>query len=75
MKEIQDLSREIDFNKLIYHYKSKTSPKHFLSFKDPLKFYKNIKEGNKTLEKAEEEQKEFKHEISDILKGKNKAVR
>ena len=42
MKEIQDLILQelIDF----YHYKSKTSPKIFLSFKDPLKFYKNIKE-------------------------------
>ena len=46
--------------------------KNFLSFKGPLKFYKNIKKGNITLEKAEEEQKEFKNEISDILKGKNK---
>ena len=81
MEEIQDLNRQIDFSKLIYHYKSKTAPKNVLSFKGRLKFYKNIKEGNITLEKAEEEEeeeeekKEFKCEISDILKVNNKTVR
>ena len=74
MEDKQDLSKQIDFNKFIYHYKSKTVPKKFLSFKDTPKFYKNIKEGIIMLEKAEEEQKEFKREISDILKGKNKTV-
>ena len=57
MEKILDLSKQIDFNNLIYHYKSKTVPKSFLSFKGPLKHYKNIKEGNVTLEKAEEKQK------------------
>ena len=57
MEKIQDLSKQIDFNNLIHHYKSKTVPKCFLSFKGPLKYYKNIKEGNVTLEKAEEKQK------------------
>ena len=28
MEEIRDLSRQTDFNKLIYHYKSKTVPKN-----------------------------------------------
>ena len=36
-------------------------------------FYSNIKEGNITLKKAEEEQKEFETEINDIRKGKKKA--
>ena len=40
--------------------------------KGPLKFYKDIKEGNITLGKAEGEQKEFKNEITHILKWKNK---
>ena len=57
MEKILDLSKQIDLNNLIYHYKSKTVPKSFLSFKGPLKHYKNIKEGNVTLEKAEEKQK------------------
>ena len=46
--------------------------KKILSFKSPLKFCKNIKEGKTTAEKAEEELKEFQHKISNILKGKNK---
>ena len=46
MEEIQDLSRQIHFNNLIYHYNSKTVPKFFLSFKGPLKFYKSINEYN-----------------------------
>ena len=29
MEEIRDLSKQIDFNKLIYRYKSKTVPKMF----------------------------------------------
>ena len=57
MEEMRDLSRQICFNNLIYHYKSKTVPNFFLSFKSQLKFYKSIKEGNITLEKAGEEQK------------------
>ena len=56
MEEIRDLSKQIDFNNLIYRYKSKTVPKIFLVFKGPLKFYKHLKEGN-ILEKGEEEKK------------------
>ena len=41
----------------------------FLSFKGPVKFYKNIKEGDITSEKAEEQQKEFKLELNEIVKG------
>ena len=59
MEEIQDLSKQIDFNNLIYRYKSKTVPKIFLVFKGPLKFYKHLKEGN-ILEKGEEEKKKLK---------------
>ena len=69
MEEIRDLSKQIGFNNLIDHYKSIT----FLSFKGPLKNFKNIKEGNLTLEKAEEEQKEFNLEFSKILKGSKKS--
>ena len=32
MEEVQDLSKQIDFNKLTYHYKGKTAPKKFYSF-------------------------------------------
>ena len=55
MEEIQDLSKQIDFSNLTYHYKGKNDPNNFIGFKGPLKFYRSI-----TLEKAEEQQKEYK---------------
>ena len=72
MKEIHDLSKHIDFNNLTYHYKGKIPSKHFIAFKVPLNFYNTVREGYITLEKPEEEQKEFKHEINDKVRGKNK---
>ena len=68
MEEVQGLSKQIDFNDLNYKYNGKFAPKKFLAFKVPIGFYKNIKEGYITLEKAEE----FKSEISKIVKGMNK---
>ena len=73
MEEIQDLRKQIDFNDLTYHYKDNTTSKTFIGFKGPLDFYKNIKEGYITLEKAEEKQKEFKSEIDEIVKGNKKS--
>ena len=55
MKEIQDLSKQNDFNNLIYRYKCINYPKAFIDFTGPLDFYKNMKEVSTTLKKAEEE--------------------
>ena len=41
MDEIQDLSKKIDFNNLVYYFKKESDPKNFISFKGPLAFYKN----------------------------------
>ena len=71
MEEIQDLSKEIDFNNLNQRYN--TVPKPFIGFKGPLDFYRNIKEGYITLERAGEEQKELKSKIDKIEIGINKA--
>ena len=57
MGEIQNLSNQINFNNLIYYFKSKSCAKNFFSFKGPLVFYRNIKDGYTTLYKAEESQK------------------
>ena len=43
MKEIQDLSKQIGFNNLTYHYKGKLSSRNFIALKTPLDFYKNMK--------------------------------
>ena len=74
LKEIHNLSKQLDFNNLTYHYKGKIPSKRFITFKRPLNFYNTVREGYITLEKSEEEQKEFKHEINDIVRGKNKTV-
>ena len=73
MEESQDLSKQIDFHNLTYHYKGKTASKLFIAFKGPPGFYKNIREGYITLEKAEEKQKEFKSYINEIVKGSKKS--
>ena len=57
MEEIQYLSRQIDFNNLIYCYKGESASKNFVGFKGSLVFYKNIKEDHITLEKSEKKQK------------------
>ena len=56
MEEIQDFSKQIDFDNLTCNYKGKSAPKT-CSFKGPLGFYKNIKKGYITLEKEEKLQK------------------
>ena len=73
MEEIQDLSKQIDIDNLTYHYEGKNDPKNFIGFKGPLSFYGSIKEGNITLEKAEEQQKESKLELNEIVKGSKKS--
>ena len=73
MEEIQNLSKRIDFNNLIYRYKGESASKTSADFKDPLVFYKSIKEGHITIEKAEVKQKGFKFELNEIVKGEEKS--
>ena len=50
------------------------APKIFIGFKDPLGFYKNIKEVYITEEKkTKEKQREFKSDLNEILKGRYKS--
>ena len=57
IEKIQDLSKQIDLNNLIYRYRGNTAPKKFIGFKDLLRFYQNITEGYIALEKVKEKQK------------------
>ena len=72
MGEIQILSKQIDFNNLIYYFKGKSASRHFLDFRGPLALYRNINNGYITLEKAEENQKNFKSDVNEIVKGRYK---
>ena len=42
MGEIQNLSKQIDFNNLIYYFKAESGLKVFISFKGPVTFYENL---------------------------------
>ena len=53
MGEIQNLSKQTNFNSLIYYFKSNSDAKNCISFKCPLSSYKNIKDGYTALERAE----------------------
>ena len=52
--ELQNLSKQINVNKLLYYFKGESYTKPFISFKCPLGYYLNIKAGYTALEKAEE---------------------
>ena len=51
--------------------KGENGPQNFISFKGPLAFYRNIKDGYKTLEKAEDNRKKIKSDINEVVKGRN----
>ena len=73
MEEIQDLSKQTDFDHLTFRYKGKTAPKNFIAFKGLSGLYKNIKEGYTKLGKAEEERKKIKLKLKKIVKGSKKS--
>ena len=72
-EEIQDFSKQIDFYNLTYHYNDKNDPKSFIGFKGPLSFLRSIKESNISIEKAEEQQREFTSGLNEIVKGSKKS--
>ena len=52
------MSKQIDFNNLTHYFKDQNiAPINFISFRGPLHYYENIKNGNISIEKAKENQK------------------
>ena len=52
--EIYNITKEIDFNNLTYHFKgSNTVPINFIDFRGPMHIYDEIKNGNISIEKVE----------------------
>ena len=45
------MSKQIDFNDLLYYFKSKDIASSFIGFRGPLNLYKNIKNGNTSIKK------------------------
>ena len=68
LDEIQELSREIDYKILNYNYGSI----NFIKFKGPFSLFKKIRDGDISLEMAEEDQEKFKREFSQIKSGNPK---
>ena len=52
------MSGEIDYNKLIYHFKIPgVTPINFIKFKGPFIIFKEIRDGDNTLQETEEDKK------------------
>ena len=67
------MSDEINFNDLAYHFISPNiAPINFIGFKVPLNIYNDIKNGNISIEKGEEDQKKFKSSLSELTSGNPK---
>ena len=70
MSETKYLSKQIDFNDLIYYFKNENiSSVNFIDFKDLLHLYKDVFNGDVTLTKAEQDQNQFKLYFNDIITG------
>ena len=58
--EIQELSKEIDYKNLNYNFATKASGStNFTKFKGPFSLFKEIRDGDISLEMAEEDQKKI----------------
>ena len=56
MGEIREISKEINYKNLAYHYiTTGIRPTNFIEFRGPLHIFKEIKNGNKITQAAEEE--------------------
>ena len=68
--EIQELSREIDYKNLKYDFKTKASGSiNFTKYEGPFTLFKEIRDGDVSLEMAEEDQKKFEREFGQIKSG------
>ena len=71
--EIQKISKEIDYSKLIYHYITPgIKPTNATEFRGPLHIFKEIKNGDKTIQTAEKEQIKLKSKLGEITSGNPK---
>ena len=59
MGEILEMSREINYIRLTYDFKSPTSSISFSKFEGPVYTYDKLKNGEKTLQQIEKELKDF----------------
>ena len=67
---MSSISKITNFDYLTYHFKgSNTAPVNFIDFRGVMDFYNEIQNGNITIEKIEEYQKQFKTKLNQITTG------
>ena len=68
--DIYNISKEINFGDLICYFKDPCiTPKHFIEFNGPMRICNEIVNGDKTIKKIEEDQKQFKSDLNEITIG------
>ena len=70
--EILNMSKDIDYDNLVYNFKGSTPSTNFMIFESPIYIYNQLKNGEKTLQQVEEEQSEFEKELNKINSGNPK---
>ena len=73
MDEIIELSREINFNNLIYHFKGSSISTSFTVFGGPMHAYNHLKNGDKALSQVGEDHITFRSELGQISSGNSKS--
>ena len=68
MDEVLEISRQINFNDLIYHFKGSSPSIRFTEFGGPMYTYNQLKTDDKTLQQVEE-QKNNKWELGQVTSG------
>ena len=64
------MSNQIHFNDWTYCFKVKSiNPINVTNFKGRIYIYDNVKNGNISIQKIEEDQKHFKSDLNEITKG------
>ena len=71
--EILEMTREINYDNLVYNFKDQTPLISFIKFGDPVYTYDQLKESDKTLQQVEEEQKQLKSELNEIATDSKKS--
>ena len=69
LPKIREFGEPIDYNDLIYYYKA---PTNFIDYKGPMDIFKNIHNGDISLEEIEKEQTQFKSKLAQIKQGNPK---
>ena len=73
MNEIQEISNEIDYNNLIYYFKTRGSSKvSFVKFQGPFGLSREIRDSDISLTNAEKGQEDFKTYLGQITSGNPK---